>query len=529
VTRATELGEAPGADDAIGANAGAGRDPRTLALLALPLLKLLLHLVPRGAGYGHHRDELYYLACADHLDWGYVDHPPFSIAVLAIVRAVFGDSVGAIRVVPALAGAMTVALVGVMARRLGGGRFAQALSMTAALVAPFYLTLGQYFSMNALDLLSWAIAAHLVLRIVQGGSPRLWLLLGAVLGIGVENKLSVLWLCFGLAVGLLLTPHRSLLRTRWPWLGAAIAVALAAPHVAWQVVHGWPTLEFVRNATEHKIVALTPVGFLKSQVKGMFILAAPVWMAGLVFLLLRPGGRAARLLGWSYAAVFVLLAASPAARPVYLAPAYMFLLPAGGVALESWIRGPGRWALGAYIALLAVSGAAAAPFLMPLLPARTLAARLSRPDAVVRSEERSGVGTLPEYLAHMYGWETIVATAKDVHDSLPEAERGRAVILAPNYGVAAAIDVLGRGHGLPPARSGHNSYWLWGPGAAPWDVVIAIGMPEEQLRSWFEDVTRAAETDCGYCMPYENHRPVWIARRPRVPLSVIWAQLKTFV
>jgi hypothetical protein len=498
-----------------------------LPLLVLPLVKLLLHLQPPAAGYGYHRDELYYLACADHLGFGYVDHPPFSILVLAVVRAVLGDSIGAIRVVSAVAGAAMVALVGVMVRQLGGGRLAQATAMVAALVAPFYITLGQYYSMNAFDLLVWGIAAHLLLRIVHGGSPKLWLLLGVVLGIGVENKLSVLWLCFGLAVGLLLTRHRALLRTRWPWLGAAIAVALAAPHVAWQIAHGWPSLEFVRNATEHKIVPLGPVGFFKSQVKGMFIPAAPIWMAGLVFLLLRPG-RPVRILGWVYAAVFALLVASPAARAGYLAPAYMFLLPAGGVALETWLGRLRAWILGPYIALLVASGAFAVPFLMPLLPQSVLVGTMKSTGAVVKSEEKSGIGTLPEYLAHMCGWESIVATAKRAYESLPAAERDKAMLLAPNYGVAAAIDRFGRDQGLPRAASGHNSYWLWGPGSSSGEVAVAIGVSEEQMRSWYDDVVQAGETDCGYCMPYENHRPVWIARRPRVPLSVIWAQVKMF-
>ena len=165
---------------------------------------------------------------------------------------------------------------------------------------------------------------------------------------------------------------------------------------------------------------------------------------------------------------------------------------------------------------------------MPLLPQSMLVGTLKSTGAVVKSEEKSGIGMLPEYLAHMCGWESIVATAKRAYDSLPAAERDGAMLLAPNYGVAAAIDRFGRDQGLPRAASGHNSYWLWGPGPNSGDVVVAIGISEEQMRSWYDEVAPAGETDCGYCMPYENHSPVWIARRPRVPLSVMWPQVKLF-
>src|SRR5258706_12877673 len=123
-----------------------------------------------GAGYGYHRDELYYLDCADHLGWGYVDHPPFCVLVLALTRALFGDSIAAIRVVPAIAGALTVLLAGLMTRRLGGGLFAPALAMTAALLAPFYLALDQYFSLNALDPPLWALAPRPFFEILLRGS-----------------------------------------------------------------------------------------------------------------------------------------------------------------------------------------------------------------------------------------------------------------------------------------------------------------------------------------------------------------------
>jgi Dolichyl-phosphate-mannose-protein mannosyltransferase len=499
-----------------------------LLLVALPLLKLFIHLA-MGAGYGYHRDELYYLDCAEHLDWGYVDHPPLCVLVLAVTRALLGDSIQAIRIVPAVAGALTVLLVGLMTRRLGGRSFAQALAMTAVVVAPFNLALNAYFSMNAIDILVWALCARIFLEILLGGSERLWLVLGVVLGIGLENKISVLWLGGSLLAGLLLTPHRALLRTRGPWLAAAIAFLLFAPHVLWQVAHGWPLREFIRNVTEDKLVPLGPIPFLRAQVDGMLWVAAPVWMAGIAYTLFLAKGKGIRALGWAWLAVFALLAMSRSSRPVYLAPAYAWIIPAGGLAIEGWMSRFGAWPRVAIFGLLAFTGFLASAVVLPRLPVETLAAYPEARARDRRAEERTGSARVPEFLAHMCGWPEIVETVVGVYRQLPAEDRERVAILAPNYGVAGAIDRLGRPRGLPRALSGHNSYWLWGPQGARGDVLIVIGGGEARLNEWFAEVTHAADTHCDYCMSYESHRPVWVVRKPRQTLEALWPRLKFYL
>ncbi|TDI13316.1 MAG: phospholipid carrier-dependent glycosyltransferase, partial [Acidobacteria bacterium] len=250
---------------------------RTLPLMVFPAVKLVLHLVTHR-GYGMFRDEYYYLACAERLAWGYVDHPPFSIFLLWIVRNLLGDSLLAVRLLPALAGAATVLLVGLMARRLGGGLFAQSLAMVGALAAPIYLALDHFYSMNAFDLVFWALAAYLILLLVQGAGVRVWLLLGAVLGLGLMNKISILWLGFGLLVGLLVTQRRRWLLTPGPWLAAGLAVLLFLPYILWQVGNDWPTVEFIRNASGQKMLEVKPLDFMLSQLRVMNPAVAPLWL-----------------------------------------------------------------------------------------------------------------------------------------------------------------------------------------------------------------------------------------------------------
>ena len=490
--------------------------------------KLLLHLVATS-GYGYFRDEFYYLACADHLAPGYVDHPPLSIVFMWAVRHVLGDSLFAIRLPPAVLGAATVALVGLMAQALGGERWAMALAMTAAFVAPEYLALNHFYSMNAFDIFFWALAAYLLILLIDGANPRLWLLLGLVLGLGLANKISVLWLGAGLLVGLLAAPERRWLATPWPWLCGGIAFALFAPYVLWQVRHGWPTLEFIHNATTEKMIDVAPLDFLTGQVRMMHPFTLPLWLGGLAWLLFHPDGKKYRLLGWIYLSAFFVLALSGTSRSGYLAPAYTWLFAAGGVGVEKLLEGKRlAWLRPAGVLILIAGGALAAPLALPLLPVETYIPYARALGDRPSTEERKELGELGQFYADMHGWDAIVGTVVEVYRRLPPEDAAAARIFAPDYGVAGAIDLLGRRQGLPPAISGHNNYWFWGPRGWDGRVLIVVGGTEERLRALFETVERASTLDCGRCMPYENGRPVWVCRRLRQPVAEVWARIKHY-
>src|SRR6266576_5657604 len=321
---------------------------------------LLVHLLTNGR-YGYFRDELYYTACGRHLALGYVDQPPLSILLLRLSQILLGNSLFAIRLLPALTGAATVAITGLIARELGGRGWAIALACAGSLCALFSSAVGNFFSMNAFEPLYWMGCVYLLVRIINGGSPTLWLWFGALLGLSLENKHSTAFFAAGIFVALLLTPERRHFAEKWIWFGGLIAFAIAVPNILWQAQHHWPTYELLRNiAHSEKNVALSPVQFVMQQVVFMNPGTLPLWLAGLCWVFGSREGRRYMVLGVIYLvmlAEFIILHG----KSYYLAPAYPMLLAAGGVALERVFANRLKWFKPALLVVIVLTGALFAP------------------------------------------------------------------------------------------------------------------------------------------------------------------------
>jgi len=502
------------------------------ALIAgIAAVPFVLHALT-STRYGYFRDEFYYIACSQHLDWGYVDHPPLSIAVLALERWLLGDSLPAIRFLPALAGAALVLLTALLARELGGGRFAQVLAATAVAVAPIYLGLASFFSMNAFEPLFWTAAAYIFIRIVNTENSKLWLLFGVVAGLGLQNKHSMLLFGFGVVVALLLTREWKRLLDKWLWFGAGAAVLIFLPNVAWEITHNWPTVEFMRHAQAYKIAPLSPIELVTQQILMLHPLALPIWFGGLCYFFSQ-GGRRYRFCGWMYVVLLAVFMAGNV-KAYYLTPIYPLLLAAGAMAIEGIAQRPNwRWLRVAGPSALVIGGIATAPLALPVLPVEALIryARLLGAEGSVKhtTAETHALGELPQYFSDMFGWDEVVGAVARAYESLSPEERGKAAIFVGNYGEAGAINFLGKSHRLPEAISGHNNYWLWGPGNYSGEVVIVLGSSLEELKALFETVEQVGTVHCEYCMPYENHRPVYICRGLKRPLQEIWPQVKRYV
>lgn len=490
----------------------------------LAFMKFLIHLITND-NYGYFRDEFYYIAASKRLELGYVDFPAFIALVALFTREFIGESQVALRFFPSIAGALIVFITGLMARDLGGGRFAQIVAALCSLVAANILAFSTVFSMDAFEQLFWVTACYIVLRIIQTGNSRLWLVFGLVAGLGLFTKMTILYFGFSLFIGLLLF-NRKELRSPWFWLGGLIAVTFVVPYLIWQIRYGWPTLEFWSNYGG-KIISYSPIGFIRQQVVTMNPINVPFWIAGLYYFLFTQNGKPYRVFGWSFL-ILLFLFAFGNAKFYFLTAAFPIVFAAGGVVFENLTRDRFRpWGRPTTIAALSISGAIMAPMVLPILPVDDLVQLASYlgGDGGVKAEDRE-IDVLPQHFADRFGWEHMVATVAGVYQGLSPEDQERSCIFTVNYGEAGAMEFFGPSHGLPPTISGHNSYYLWGPRECSGDVMITLGLSQADLSLLYSDVQYATTFTCEYCMPDENNLPIHIVREPKVPIEVAWSQIK---
>ena len=509
--------------------AGPGSSERGTILL-MAGLAFAVHLAANAfGGYGYFRDELYYIACSKHLAAGYVDQPPLSIFVLAFATRLFGDSVFAIRLVPAVLVGVSAALVGLLARRMGGGRAAIVLASLAFLAAPQILGFHAYYSMNSFDIMFWLLAVHALIGAVESGGLGPWSLLGVVLGLGLLNKTSVLWLGAGIGAAIVCSGTlRRQLATPGPYAAAAIALALFSPFVVWNALHGWPHLEFMRNASAGKYSSLTRGRFLVDQFLALNPLTFLMSLPGLLRCLADREGPRWRAIGIVFLTVFGVLLANAHTKAEYMAAAYPMLFAAGGVTVAR-LRPPWKGvAVGSLAGLLIVSGVLLAPLAMPILPVATYL-RYSRALGVAPSTaENLELADLPQFFADMQGWEELASDVSKAYLTVPEAERPTTVVFVTNYGEAGALELFARRHPLPRVICNHNAYWFWGVGPTPVTTFIRLGGKREKYLESYGDVTLAGVHNCEHCMPYEDKLGIFIVRERKVPIESAWPTSKHF-
>lgn len=495
-----------------------------IALVAL--VKLLAHLLVAG-NFGYFRDELYYIDSGRHFQTGYVDFLPF-IAWLAGILRLFGDNLALLHVISALAGTALVVVTGLMAREMGGGRIAQGLAALGTAVMVTFLATGSLFTMDVFDELWWGLAAYVFILLVRRENPRLWLLFGLVAGIGLFTKLTMLFFGMGLVVGILLTSRRNDFRTRWPWLGGAIAFAFLIPWLIWEFANGWPTVEFWGNYGG--FASSSPLDFFISQLFTMNLFNLPLVIAAFVFYFRRPEGKPYRALGWLYVVLYVFFTLTRA-KSYFLSPAYPILFAGGAIVLgQAFTASSVRRYVGiAYVALLVASGIFFGLGVMPVLGPQTYIRYYSWVAAASGANQtQAGQQVYPQILGDRFGWDTMTATVANVYADLPASQRSQACILTLNYGEAGAINFFGPRYKLPPAISGHNNYFLWGPGACNGQVIITVGYDRADMLKSYSNVRQAATITCKDCQPEENNLPVYVCTQPKVSPINGWKTVKHF-
>jgi hypothetical protein len=489
--------------------------------IALGLVALGLHLWVNGS-YGYFRDELYFIVCGRHPAWGYTDQPPLTPWIAALSQAAFGSLRG-LRLVPALSAAGLVALASAAAGLLGGGLYARWLAGLAVVVGGFLQAVGSLLTTDSLQPLAWLAIALCVMK-AERDEPRWWFVAGAVGGVAFLAKYTAALYLGSLALALLLTPQRRLL-ARWePWAAAALTAAIAAPNLVWQAANGWPFVAHTAVLAAEKNIPLSPASFLVQEVLVVSPATAPVWIAGLAAFAFWPRFAAYRWVAVSWA-LLVAAALLGRGRPYYIAPAYPALMAGGAVALEAWLPRLAKPILAG--AVLAV-GAVGIPLFLPILPVEAFIVYQRALGFRPSTGEKLRLGELPQYFADQFGWPEIAKALGEAYQALPPEDRARAAVFAWNYGDAAAADVFGGPWSLPPAISGHENYYLWGPRGADGSVVLVYGGRREWLAPVCRTVEPVGHVDNPYGMPEESGQTVWLCRDVREPFDKAWPKLRHF-
>ena len=479
--------------------------------------------------YDYFRDEFDYIICGNHPAWGYVDQPPLLPILSRICRAIFGDSLRSIRLIPAVSNAALIVLTGMIARELGGKRFALLLSALTILVAPIYLSGGNLLTSNCcLEGLLWTGCIYFAILAAKRNEPKYWLWFGIVAGIGLQEKYSILVLGFGIVIGLLLTSQRRVLFNKWIWSGGAAAFLIFLPNLIWNVENHFPFVQLMRNINaEGRNVVLSPWQFFVQQALLINPLTAYIWISGLFALFFVKRFQPYRFLGWAYLVgltTFIVLHG----KSYYLAPIYPVLLAAGAVTIDDAIdRFRQAWLKPAIVVVSLAAGAILAPLAIPVLPIDQFISYMEwLPIKVPRNEHSHMRAVLPQHYADQFGWHEIVSETLVAWNRIPPPERSDCGIFAQDYGQAGAIDFLGPKFGLPQSLSGHQSWWLWGPRGYSGNCLIVLDDDREVLERLWEHVEFVGRSpDNPYAL--EKNLTVYICRGSKFGmLAELWPKLK---
>ena len=462
--------------------------------------------------YGFQQDELYFIVAGRHLAFGYVDQPPL-VPLLSRITDVLGVSPTAIRIIPALAGGAVVVIAARLAALFGAGRFGRVLAALATACAPIVIGATHIGNTTPPDLLAWAAVLLCVTTALLRHRPHWWLGAGAAAGAGLENNDLMVMLLAGLALGILVSEHRPVLRTRWPWLGAGIAAVIWAPNLIWQATHGWPQLAMASALHQQNTSAADYLGGLPAQLVYLGLLVIPLTIAGFIRLWRAPELRfiavaatviAVYVLAWVPGKVYYADGVAPA------------VLAAGSLAAERWIARARRPRLrrGVVIAAPLVGTLIILPALLPIAPAGHVH------DLPASSQHADLGDTL--------GWPQLTRTVAAQDAALVHAGQPPSSIFTGFYGEAAALDVLGSADRLPPVLSGHNAYWMWGPGRAS-DRTVLVVDALGQLRPDFASC-RLLTT---YYAPYHVHNdwtgiPIGVCTGQVASWRTLWPHLRHY-
>jgi hypothetical protein len=491
-----------------------------ILLFMLALCGVAIHILLNGQ-YGFHRDELDFIMNARQLAWGYISYPPMTPFFARIGLELFGESLRGLRVLPAIAQGIVMILAGLMARDMGGKRNAQIMTAFAVFITPVSLLGGTVIMYFGFDYLWWVMVAFFTVRLLATDDERYWLGIGAAIGLGMMTKYTMIFWVAGLVVAVLVTPARKYLRSKWLYLGAALALLIYLPNLIWQIQHNFISLEYLSSIHARDISWGRADDFLPKQLyETTNPFSLPLWTVGLSLCLFAVSMKRFRALGWMFIVTFVLFHLSRG-RSYYTAPTYVMLLAAGCVWFEEWLGTRTQKMRRVGFGLLC--GTQVAGSLLGII--------LMKPIAPINSPLWNFTSDINDNVVEMVGWQDLTAQVAAIYQSIPESEKPRTVIFAGNYGEAGALDLYGKEYNLPRMISGSNSLWYRGYGSPEPETAIVVGFEPAYSDKFFSSCEYSGTVTNRYGVKNEEssyHTGLYVCRQPRRPWNEMWKEMQWF-
>ncbi len=491
------------------------------------LLLISSNFIPE---YGFFNDEFYYIACADRLDWGYVDHPPFSIGVLYILLSIFGDSLIAVRMLPALCSSVVVVLSGLIVRELGGSRSAQVISAFSVSLMPVPLILFSLYSMNCYEILIMSIIFFLILKMLRTEDPKYWIFIGIIYGIGLMNKHTIILYIISIIFGFIFSGKSKYLLNKWFLYSCIIAFFIFIPNLIWQIANGFPSLEFYENATKFKNIDSNLIDVLLFQILSANPINVVIWLSGLISLFFNKELSKYKLFGWAYLLLLMIMIVSGSSRPDRIISIYYILIPIGWFVVDSikknWLRSSIKYSV--FISIMLV-GLLLIPFSLPIMPPETAEKYFEKTGLNIPIE--SGLeSSLSMFYVYRMDWEKPAKALSRIYKALPDDEQNRTLIVTGNYGFASSIEFYSKKYDLPNVICGHNSYWHWSKELISNEIstFISFGITKEYLEHSFNSIKSTGVIIKSKYWYDHFKRPIYICHEPKGDVHKLWTRARYY-
>ncbi|MEM9340290.1 MAG: glycosyltransferase family 39 protein [Bacteroidota bacterium] len=486
-------------------------------LLTLAIVKLTIQWFG-NRNYGFHRDELLHLSVSEHLDWGFMEFPPFIAFIGKLSYWLFDYSLLGVRLFPTLAGVGILILCCLMAIELGGKHRAVLLAGACILAfLPFYRN-HTLFQPVAFDQFFWTLGFYFLIKFINTEGSKYLLLLGITLGLGLLTKYTIAIWAFGVAIGLIFHQRGSTFKNKWLYLSALISLLVFLPNILWQVQNDWPFLKHLQVLKVRHLSETNPMEFGLAQLDFPFTLIISVMGVFACFLdknlkKYRPVGIGALV---TFFTMWVLNS-----KAYYVFAIYPVLFALGSVKIESLLRKKPVW-VDALAVIVFAPSIYFIPQLTPVLP-------IEKYVDFYQIEEKNGRVELTGDYADMFGWEEQVRLVDSIYQSLSDKEKNHCVLWAENYGEAGALKIIGKRYNLPNPISRHGSFWTWGYGNKNADVWISLGNEKEAVEYVFDEIELVKIITHKYAIGEENGIPLYLCRNPKVDIDQWWQNYKAHI